>query len=482
MSARPERPTRAEWKWVLACLGLALALRVGFILFEQPGFYFEDSLDYDRAARAFLQTGHFDAKYYRFPLYPLVMAASYKVFGMGLTPLRNIQAIFGAGTCLLVWLLGRRLFGVRTGLLAFFGAAVYPVHVILPGIEYPVVLGTFLIWCVLALIGWDATRPAHRHTARLVLAGVGVALAAMLFEGGFVLGLFLCFWMMVGGTARRVGLRSLTIIVVASLVVLAPWLYGMMRSGDYRALVLRPGLHLPAAPGVAPPVFEGSGENLLMSKLLGMARNPWWTVRHAWAEFIHFWDPYPDRLASADKGFREELHEKDARMVVNNSLVGGLSRLLYAAEFSALLIAATAGSLIALRIVPGSGFLVAWPVVLGACYAPFFTQMRYRIPADPAFILLGAYAVELTLQKSLWHSVRDSLKALWKGWKRIAIKIAVAQTFILLFLLFVVGLGPTALLMKLFRKDPMHAPRVAGSFWALREKTRAGMEECRRQF
>jgi len=108
--------------------------------------------------------------------------------------------------------------------------------------------------------------------------------------------------------------------------------------------------------------------------------------------------------------------------------------------------------------------------------------MRYRIPADPAFILLGAYAVELTLKKSIWGESLGSLKALWEGWKRIAEKIAVVQTFILLFLLFVVGLGPISLLMRLFRKDPMHAPKAPGSFWALRERSRERMEECLRQF
>ncbi len=90
--------------------------------------------------------------------------------------------------------------------------------------------------------------------------------------------------------------------------------------------------------------------------------------------------------------------------------------------------------------------------------------------------------MELTLRKSLWEETRESFKALWQGWKRIAEKIAVVQTFILLFLLFVVGLGPISLLMKLFRKDPMQAPRSPGSFWALRERTRERMEECLRQF
>ncbi len=481
MSMPPERPTRGEWKWVLVLLALALALRVGFVLLEQPRFYFEDSLDYDRAARAFLETGHFDARYYRFPLYPLLMAASYRFLGTGLTPFRIIQAIFGAATCLFVWALGRRLFGIRAGLLALFGSAVFPVHVVLAGIEYPVVLGTFLVWWVLALLGSDHEGAAN-HIGRLILAGIGIGLSATLFEGGWVLGLFLFVWMLFAQSARAIGVRSLTIVALATLVVLGPWIYGMMRSGDYRALVLRPGLHLPAAPGVDPPVFEGSGENLLMSKLVGLARNPLWTVRYTWTEFVHFWDPYPDRLASADKDFREKLHEKDARMSAENALVGNSSRVLYAVGFSALLVAATLGALVALRAVPGSALLVAWPVALGVCYAPFFTQMRYRIPADPAFILLGAFAVELALKKTLWGEMLGSLKALWEGWKRIAEKIAVVQTFILLFLLFVVGLGPISVLLRLFHKDPIHAPRSPGSFWALRERTRERMEECLRQF
>src|SRR5262245_43314467 len=155
MIVPPERPGRTEWAWVGALLGLALALRVGFVLFEQPGFYFEDSLDYDRAARAFVATGHFDARYYRFPLYPLVMAASYQMFGTGLTPFRIIQTIFGVWTCACIWILGRRIFGVRAGLLALFGAAVFPLHVVIAGIEYPIVIGLFLIWGVLLLLAGD---------------------------------------------------------------------------------------------------------------------------------------------------------------------------------------------------------------------------------------------------------------------------------------------------------------------------------------
>ena len=275
---------------------------------------------------------------------------------------------------------------------------------------------------------------------------------------------------------------ALAAAAVAALVILSPWLVEIKRNRDYRALVLRPGIHLPSAPGVKPPLWEGSGGNLLSSKVSGLAQNPKWTLRHAWAEFLHFWNPYPDRIAAADRSFREHLHEKDSRMALDNSLVGDQPRLLYAFGFSLLLLAAFAGALMAPHAVPGSGFLVAWPVLLGVCYSPFFTQMRYRIPADPAFVLLGAYALDRAWAGALWIDLRDSLKALWEGWKRVATKIAVVQTFIILFLLFLLVMGPIALLMKLFRKDPMHAPQAAGSFWALRERTREGMQECVKQF
>ncbi len=481
MSWLPEKPGRAERTWVLALLGLALALRVGFVLAQQPGFYFEDSLDYDRAARALLQTGHFDDRYYRFPFYPLFMALSYRLFGESLLPIRILQAVMGAATCLLIWGIGRRLFGTRTGLLALAGAAIFPVHVVLAGIEYPVVAATFLVWAVLAVFS-GAAPGTPRAPGRLLLAGIGTGAAMVVFEGGFVLAVFLLLWICLEKNPAASRPKMLLLAGVGVLVIALPWLYSMARKGDYRPLVLRAGIHLPTPPGVDPPLWEGSGTNLLQAKASGMISHPIWVADHAWREFIHFWDPYPDRLASADERFREQLHERDQRMVVRNSLVGDVPRKLYAAGFALLLLAAGAGALVALHRTSGTGFLAAWPVVLGACYAPFFTQMRYRIPADPAFILLGAYAVELTLQQSLWGGIRDSSKAAWEGWKRIAAKIAVVQTFLLLLILFVVALGPIALLMKLFRKDPMSAPLARGSFWAIREKTREKMEECLKQF
>jgi hypothetical protein len=274
----------------------------------------------------------------------------------------------------------------------------------------------------------------------------------------------------------------LAVLGIIGVVLLGSWALKMARSDDFRPLFLKAGIHLPSAPGVAPPLWEGSGENLLQAKLAGLASNPGWTVKHFFREFLHFWNPYPDRIVSADERFRAKSHTLDSRLVVHNGLVGDLPRLLYAIGYGGLLVAALAGGIAALGQARGAMILVAWPVVLGLCYSPFFTQMRYRIPADPSLIILGAYAVEAAIENTLWTRVVHFFKALWEGWKKIAEKIMIFWTFVLLMLLFVLIVGPIAILMKIFRKDPMHAPLAPGSFWALREKTREGMEECLRQF
>jgi len=478
---RPESPSRREWIGVAILLALALLLRVGFVLQQPAGFYFEDSLDFDTAARAYLETGHFDARYYRSPVYPLLLAASYRLFGPSLTPFRLLQALMGVGICVCVWVLGRRYFGARGALIALAGIALFPVQVVLSGIEYPMVPGTFLIWLAFAIFA-RSPEAAGRKLPSTIAAALAAALAIQFFEGGLVATLFLVLWALAERRPWKPRLVTASIILAVCLAVLAPWALKMARANDYRPLVLRAGMHLPAAPGTTPPLWQGSGGNLLRAKLDGLLEHPGWVIHYVFREFWHFWDPYPDRLDTADAGFRNRLHEKDPRMVVDNPLVGNAPRRLYAVGFGLILAAALLGALAAGRAAPRAGFLTAWPFVLGACYAPFFTQMRYRIPADPALIILAAYAVHAAAEGTLFSKIKESLHALWEGWKRIALKIAAAQTFILLLILFYVVLGPIGVLMKLFRKDPMRMPRTPGSYWGARERTREAMEECIRQF
>ncbi len=471
-----------EKRWVLALLGLALALRLGFVMTQSSGFYFYDSVEFDRAARTLLDLGRFNRSYEHLPAYPIFMAGIYALFGTSVVPLRVAQALLSTGICAVIWLLGRRLFGRRTGLLALACCALFPLQIVLPGIEYPIVLGSLLIWGALLLQAWRPGTP-RRDAACVAGAGVLIGIACLTFEAGWAAATFLAFWMLVRGGSTGQRVRSAALFCGVVLLTSIPFLVRMAESHDFRPILKRAGVHLPAAPDSEPPLAQGSGENLVIAKVTGMAERPGFTLRHIVTEFLRFWSPYPDRLQSASAAFREKTHGEDARMRVDNPLVGRASRLLYAAGFSALLAAAALGAFMAGRKIRGWGFLAGWPVALGLAYAPFFTQMRYRIPADPAFFLLAAYAADQLLEGDLVNALRSLPAALWEGWKQVALKIALVQTFLLLALLFGLVLGPLSLIMKLFRKDPMEGVvQQSSSFWVVREKTSEGLQECLRQF
>src|SRR5438105_275913 len=51
--------------------------------------------------------------FYQAPLYPYALAVIYRIVGDGVTTIRLIQAVLGAGSCVLLAAAGMRLFGER---------------------------------------------------------------------------------------------------------------------------------------------------------------------------------------------------------------------------------------------------------------------------------------------------------------------------------------------------------------------------------
>ncbi len=63
--------------------------------------------------------------FFRAPLYPLFLGLVYSLFGHDFIAPRLIQAILGSGSCVLIYLIGVRLFNTRTGLIAALMMAMY---------------------------------------------------------------------------------------------------------------------------------------------------------------------------------------------------------------------------------------------------------------------------------------------------------------------------------------------------------------------
>jgi hypothetical protein len=74
------------------------------------------------------------------------------------------------------------------------------------------------------------------------------------------------------------------------------------------------------------------------------------------------------------------------------------------------------------------------------------------------------------------------LRWIWEAWKRIAHRIGVFNTKLLLFLFYYFMLGPVSLLMRLFRRDLLDKKAAPGSLYCGAEAQALDLERARRQF
>jgi tetratricopeptide (TPR) repeat protein len=121
---------RRAWSWPLAIFALALAARLVYLAQSSANPTFAtpvmDSYDYDDLARALLD-GHapHTPLLWQPVFYPLFLAGVYKIAGGSILVARILQITLGALTCVLTYLLGKKLAGKRAGALAGIILALY---------------------------------------------------------------------------------------------------------------------------------------------------------------------------------------------------------------------------------------------------------------------------------------------------------------------------------------------------------------------
>mgnify|MGYP006394587887 FL=1 len=78
------------------------------------------------------------------PLYKYFLGSLYFLFGKNFYVVYGLQFVLGAFSAVLIFLIGKRLFDVRVGLLAFIGFAFYSTEIIYEGIILRAAFITFL--------------------------------------------------------------------------------------------------------------------------------------------------------------------------------------------------------------------------------------------------------------------------------------------------------------------------------------------------
>ncbi|MCP4593965.1 MAG: tetratricopeptide repeat protein [bacterium] len=167
----------------------ALAVRLLYLaeVADSPFFSFRgvDALDYHQRAQAWLVgTWPGDEPFFWPPLYPLFLGALYQVLGQGVALLKSAHAVIGAASCVLVYLIGMRVFASRAVacVAAVICGACGPL-VYFDGQLLSVGLEVFLqLAAILALL----VAGSRRHLLWWATAGVCIGLSAV-NRGGILL-------------------------------------------------------------------------------------------------------------------------------------------------------------------------------------------------------------------------------------------------------------------------------------------------------
>jgi 4-amino-4-deoxy-L-arabinose transferase-like glycosyltransferase len=227
------------------CL-LAFGLRAMVVANTQQMGLFADMQEYHDRATHLLNTGALPADAFRVPLFPIFIAAVYRMFGQHLLAVRLAQALLGTITVALTYFIARRIASNKGALCASLVVAVYPALLLYSAYVMAETIFACLAVAALALWGshrwWTALLAGLAVGAATLTRSVGLALLA-----GIVLGeLWRLVWHASGlaktaikGTvpfmadsaiANGLAFGRLALFVIGFAIALAPWVqrnYGL---------------------------------------------------------------------------------------------------------------------------------------------------------------------------------------------------------------------------------------------------------------
>ncbi|MFH0946850.1 MAG: tetratricopeptide repeat protein [Planctomycetota bacterium] len=411
----PGHPGRRNEILVVAGLALlAFLLRLIYLLNmrENPGFDHPimDAAYHVDWARALASGQDFQpGPFFRAPLYPWFLTVVRVLFGEGLFVPRLIQCLLGAATAVLCYMIGRRAFDARVGLLAGLSAATYWVLIYF---DAELLLPTLLVPLSLAALYVTLGLAKRPTPSRAACAGLLFGLSAICRPN---------------------------ILLFMPLVALWLWLFcpKRTRAGLIAAAAFSLSLLAPILPLTAYNYFVGH-DTVLISSQAGVnfwiGNNPdsdggtaivpgtragWWEgyhdairlAEHAEGRSLkpsevsaHYSQKAWDWILSHPGDAARHLLWK-ARLFFTNWELGNNQEVRFFAErfnpfvlwlplgFPAVAGFGLLGLLLLLLLRPTATFpLTGFVVVYTASILAFFVCSRYRVPVLPVLMILGSYA------------------------------------------------------------------------------------------
>lgn len=350
---------------------------------------------------------------YRAPLWPAIIAGIVGLLGQHPALPRYFLCLVGSGTCVLVYVFARDLFGWRVGLLAGVAAAIYPELYIYDGWLYTESLYIFLFFAFCYAV-YRLQR--DRKRANWIWCGVLLGLLSLTRPNGVLVLVLFLFWAVVMGWRKvipwRVLAKSAAGITLITAIFVVPWTVrnynvshafipvatgdGTVLLGTYNTMTV----NLPSYPGGIPgtwinplisspaighkypdfcvPTCEVARDTYFKDEAIQWIRNNLQLMpRLLELHFINIWQP--------------ATHEAD--LPVDTFFYRGSSKIVLKMMESfpiAVFILAALGLALTLRRWRELLFLYLMIVLTIAQCIIFYGIPRFRAPIEPILILLGA--------------------------------------------------------------------------------------------
>ncbi|MCH7680236.1 glycosyltransferase family 39 protein [candidate division KSB1 bacterium] len=382
-------------KLLLLIFGLSLALRVIFVLSLEDKFYFSDSLAYEDCAVSILEGQGF-GDFKRAPLYPLWMALVYFLAGgKSLLVLRIMDSVMGALLVLVIYFLGKEIYGRIAGAIAALIASLYPMFIFLAGLQYPTLLGTLMV----TMGVYFAVLVFRKNQIYLSsLAGLFISIAALAIVPLGIVIIAAVFWLLFNTNLKFKHKIAHSCLMLAFIIL--PLITWTTRNYVHHGKFI--------------PVREDAVRKMLMfeenrvnkrsmagvqEKFMSMYKNPGTFSRHFKENFVNFFRLTPSLyLKSADPNYNAAIHEEDKRITKTNKFSQSqLSSLISAVTFGAILGLAILGLLCSGKDLRKSLLLLTAILALAITYSFYYGKIRYRIPVEPLMIVYAANGLKIAL-------------------------------------------------------------------------------------
>ena len=209
---------------------LALVVRVLYNVIVAAGYTpLHDSLTYQTIALNILHEHCYCLQPHlstvdRAPLWPVLIAIVYRLFGQHDIVVRLLLCVVGSCTCGLLYLFTKALFGKRTGLVAGITGAIYPFLFMYDGLLYS---ESLYIALLLALCYTLYHLQRSPRTSLMALSALLITLLSYTRPNGIAFLPMFALWLLILGWRKEITWhtvrKSVMLVTLLTLVLLAPW-------------------------------------------------------------------------------------------------------------------------------------------------------------------------------------------------------------------------------------------------------------------